>query len=192
MRDAYAAHIGAVYGAAFDAANIHITSGCNQAFICAVMAVAGAGDAVLLTNPFYFNHETTLSMLGIGVRMWCARLNAGFFHASKILRRRSILSKGAGARSPNNPTGAVYPAELLAEIAELCRNRGIWLILDETYRDFLPQAGRAPHGLFTRPDWQDYLVSLYSFFQKASAFPSPAGCDNGGACLHRASRQDHG
>lgn len=164
LRDAYAAHISAVYGAAFDAANIHITSGCNQAFICAVMAVAGAGDAVLLTNPFYFNHETTLSMLGIGVRHVVCEAERGFLpRVEDIAAQINPQVKALALVSPNNPTGAVYPAELLAEIAELCRNRGIWLILDETYRDFLPQAGRAPHSLFTRPDWQDYLVSLYSF-----------------------------
>jgi aspartate/methionine/tyrosine aminotransferase len=65
--------------------------------------------------------------------------------------------------SPNNPTGAVYPQELLGQIYALCRANGTWLILDETYRDFLPNAGDAPHGLFGEADWPSHLIQLYSF-----------------------------
>ena len=65
LREAYAAHVSDLYGTKIGGGNIHITSGCNQAFICAAMAVAAAGDTVLMSDPFYFNHETTLAMLGI-------------------------------------------------------------------------------------------------------------------------------
>src|SRR5437667_153173 len=41
-------------------------------------------------------------------------------------------------------------------------SRGLALIVDETYRDFLP-GDRAPHDLFRAPDWRDSLVQLYSF-----------------------------
>jgi len=64
--------------------------------------------------------------------------------------------------TPNNPTGAVYPAEVIAQFYDLARHRGLALVLDETYRDFLPEDG-PPHGLFGEPDWRDHLVQLYSF-----------------------------
>ena len=48
LRKAYADHLATLYGAAVAADNVHITSGCNQAFIAAAMAVAGAGATVLL------------------------------------------------------------------------------------------------------------------------------------------------
>ncbi|MEL0198280.1 MAG: aminotransferase class I/II-fold pyridoxal phosphate-dependent enzyme, partial [Rhodobiaceae bacterium] len=47
LRDAYAAHLGAIYNASPVAEEIHITSGCNQAFVAAVLAVAGHGDEIL-------------------------------------------------------------------------------------------------------------------------------------------------
>src|SRR5690606_22745355 len=62
-----------------------------------------------------------------------------------------------------NPTGATYPAGLLGELFELCRRHGLWMIVDETYRDFLPLDGGPPHGLFAIPGWQDNLIGLYSF-----------------------------
>lgn len=64
--------------------------------------------------------------------------------------------------TPNNPTGAEYPAGLVRAFFELCRARGIALIVDETYRDFHSVEG-APHDLFTDPDWRETLIQLYSF-----------------------------
>ncbi|MBP2550414.1 aspartate/methionine/tyrosine aminotransferase [Neorhizobium galegae] len=164
LRDAYAAHSAEVYGAGITATNIHVTSGCNQAFLCAVMAVAGAGDTVLMTEPYYFNHETTLAMLGIRSRFVACAAEDGFVPRLEAIE--AALEAGVKALalvSPNNPTGAVYPPDLLKAIFALCRSRGVWLILDETYRDFLPTAGLAPHALFAEEGWQDGFVSLYSF-----------------------------
>ncbi|RWX79304.1 aminotransferase [Neorhizobium lilium] len=168
LRQAYALHCSAVYGATIGVNNTHITSGCNQAFVCAAMAVAGpnagGGDTVLMTEPFYFNHETTLSMMGI--RTGFVRCDAGRGFLPHIEDIEAAIVPGVRALalvSPNNPTGAIYPPSLLAAIFELCRAKGIWLILDETYRDFLPEAGEAPHGLFGLDGWENNLISLYSF-----------------------------
>ncbi|MBP1883717.1 aminotransferase [Sinorhizobium mexicanum] len=164
LRAAYAAHVASLYGAAVTAENIHITSGCNQAFMCAVMAIAGAGDTVLMTNPYYFNQETTLAMLGINVELVPCDAGAGFLPEVDAIA--SALRPGIRALalvSPNNPTGAVYPPELLERIHGACRKNGTWLILDETYRDFLPSADLAPHGLLQAKGWQDSFIGLYSF-----------------------------
>jgi aspartate/methionine/tyrosine aminotransferase len=64
--------------------------------------------------------------------------------------------------SPNNPTGAVYPAETLATFRDLARARGIALVIDETYKDFLATEQR-PHDLFQSPHWDETVVQLYSF-----------------------------
>ncbi|PTM93491.1 aminotransferase [Mycoplana dimorpha] len=164
LRRAYGAHLAAVYGATLGAANVHITSGCNQAFVCAAMAVAGAGDTVLMTDPYYFNQETTLAMLGVKVRLAACDPENGFLpDLAGLAAAITPEVRALALVSPNNPTGAVYPPELLAKVFDLCRARGIWLVLDETYRDFLPDGGVRPHGLFDKPDWQEVLISLYSF-----------------------------
>lgn len=164
LRGAYADHLSALYGEPFRAANIHVTAGCNQAFVAAVMALAGAGDTVLVTNPYYFNHETTLKMLGIRVGLVdCPAANGFLPDTAAVAASLKPGVKALALISPNNPTGAVYPAALLAEICELCRRNGTWLILDETYRDFLQLAGARPHELFSSPGWEEGLVQLYSF-----------------------------
>lgn len=166
LRQVYARHLVATYGGTISAAQVHITSGCNQAFAAAVMALVGPGESVLLLSPFYFNHQTTLAMLGIGTVTVDCHASHGF--VPLLADIEAVLDPALRAVvliTPNNPTGAVYPPELLSAVYALCQARGIWLLLDETYRDFLPASAAAapPHSLFLEPDWQDNLVALYSF-----------------------------
>lgn len=164
LREAYAGHVGAVYDADVSAENIHMTAGCNQAFMSVAIALAGSGDTVALTNPFYFNHDTTLSMLGISRVMVDCDADNGFL--PDLGSAEAALAKGAKVLAivtPNNPTGAVYPPELLRALFLLCQRHGAWLIVDETYRDFLPGDHGPPHGLLSMPGWEETLVLLYSF-----------------------------
>lgn len=164
LRTAYGAHIAEIYGATLGAENVHITSGCNQAFVCAAMTVAGPGDTVLMTEPFYFNHETTLSMMGIKTAFVACSAENGFLPEVSALEKAMVPGvKALALVSPNNPTGAIYPPDLIEAIFKLCRDKGVWLILDETYRDFLPEAGTLPHGLFSMAGWEETLIGLYSF-----------------------------
>ncbi|HZB61371.1 MAG TPA: aminotransferase, partial [Microvirga sp.] len=148
-----------------------ITAGCNLAFFAAMMLLAHRGEAVLLPTPWYFNHQMSLDMLGIEPRPLPCRPEAGFVpqveDAEALIdgRVRAIVLV-----TPNNPTGAVYPAHVIESFADLCRRRGIYLVIDETYRDFLPQGFNRAHGLFTTDAWRDTVIQLYSF-SKSYAVP---------------------
>ncbi len=171
LREALAADISTRYGASVASADVAITAGCNQAFYAIVQTLAAAGEAILLPTPWYFNHQMTLAMLGIEPRPVVTDATTGFVPSAGAVEAAmdaAIEADSGRVRalalvSPNNPTGAVYPADVLAEISEVCRRRDIFLILDETYRDFLPDLVAAPHGLLRESDWRDRLIHLYSF-----------------------------
>jgi aspartate/methionine/tyrosine aminotransferase len=171
LRQAFAADLAATYGAALEPGNIAITAGCNQAFVTIAMALAKAGDAIIVPTPWYFNHEMTLNMLGIEARALVARADAGF--VPDVAAARTLIDarvKAIVLVTPNNPTGAVYPPAVIAAFAELCREAGIMLVLDETYRDFLPGGSSQPHELFQEAGWQRTVIQLYSF-SKSYAVP---------------------
>jgi aspartate/methionine/tyrosine aminotransferase len=129
----------------------------------AATAAAAPGEAVMLPAPWYFNHHMALTMHGIGTVPLPCRAEDGFVPDPD--RAAALLTPAVRAIvlvTPNNPTGAIYPPALIARFAALCRARGLWLILDETYREFLP-AGAVAHPLFADPGWPEYLVHLYSF-----------------------------
>jgi aspartate/methionine/tyrosine aminotransferase len=163
LKTALADHMSGFYGGTVEAANVQITAGCNQAYCLAIMALAGRGDEVILPLPYYFNHQMWLDALGIrGVHLPFRADRAGIpdpEQAASLIteRTRAILLV-----TPNNPTGAVIPPEVIADFRDLCAARGIALILDETYKDFLdPTAPR--HTLFADPKWGETVIQLYSF-----------------------------
>ena len=161
LRQEIATQWSATYGGTVLPAQVAITQGCNQAF-CTVMAtLAGPGDEVILTTPWYFNHKMWLDMASVKTvpLETDATLIPSAEAAAKLItdRTRAIVLV-----SPNNPGGVEYPAETLAAFRDLARARGLALIVDETYRDFDSRTG-APHGLFQDPDWADTLIQLYSF-----------------------------
>jgi aspartate/methionine/tyrosine aminotransferase len=164
LREAYAAEVSRLYGAEVGPGEIAIAAGCNQAFFVAMIALARAGDAVLLPSPWYFNHEMTLHMLGIEARPLPCSPEAGFVpdpgQAERLVdgKVRALVLV-----TPNNPTGAVYPPETIEAFAALCRRKGIWLVLDETYRDFLGERDQRPHAVFADDGWRDTVIGLYSF-----------------------------
>lgn len=151
----------AAYGGAIAPAQVAITQGCNQAFTAVMSTLAGAGDEVILPTPWYFNHKMWLDMQGVTAVPLAtgADLLPDPERAAALITPRT---RAIALVSPNNPGGVEYPAALLAAFRDLCRARGIALILDETYRDFDSREGR-PHDLFADPDWADVLIHLYSF-----------------------------
>jgi aspartate/methionine/tyrosine aminotransferase len=164
LREAYVAHVSGTFESRIVAGEVAITSGCNQAFFIAAMALAKAGDAIILPSPWYFNHKMTLDMLGIEARAVPALPEDGFIpDPERIAASIDERVRAVVLISPNNPTEAVYPPKVVQAIFRLCRERGMALVLDETYRDFLKDVGTKPHGLFDELDWQGTLVELYSF-----------------------------
>ncbi len=168
LRQALAAEASGFYGGAIAPDQVAITAGCNLAFAMVMATLAGPGARVGLPTPWYFNHQMTLTIQGATPVPIPCLPGDGFIPDPE---RVAPLLSGLSALvlvSPNNPTGAIYPARVLHRLAELCRQHGVWLVLDETYRDFLPD-GR-PHALFEASDWPDHLVHLYSF-SKAYCVP---------------------
>ncbi len=163
LREAYASHVSGLYDARIEPANVAVTAGCNQAFVVAMMALAQAGDAVILPTPWYFNHKMALDMLGIEAVALPCRADNRFVpvpeDAKPLLtsRVRAIVLV-----TPNNPTGAVYPPGLIESFRALCAEHGIALVLDETYRDFIG-SDAPPHTCLAASDWAETVVQLYSF-----------------------------
>lgn len=167
----------AAYGGAIAPDDVAVTAGCNQAFCAAITTIAAPGDAVLLPVPWYFNHSMWLDMQGIeAVPLSC---DDGLLPKLDAARAALIAANGRIKAivlvTPNNPTGAEYPADLLSAFYDLAGEFGCALIVDETYRDFHSRTG-APHDLFQRPDWRGRLVHLYSFSKVFRLTGHRTGC----------------
>jgi aspartate/methionine/tyrosine aminotransferase len=148
---------------------IVVTAGGNMAFVNALLAIADAGDEVILQTPYYFNHEMAIAMAN------CRAVlvpTSDDYQLQPELIARSITdkTKAVVTISPNNPTGAVYAESALREVNALCRERSIYHINDEAYEYFTYGDARhfSPGSI---EGSSEYTISLYSL-SKAYGFAS--------------------
>ena len=141
--------------------NVAVTSGCNQAFCASISSYTSENDEVIIPTPWYFNHHMWLQMAGVkSIPLDTdANMNPIIEKAEALItdRTRAIVLV-----SPNNPSGAIYSNQLLHKFFDLCKSNQIRLIIDETYKDFHPNASK-PHTLLENNNWDQVLTILYSF-----------------------------
>jgi aspartate/methionine/tyrosine aminotransferase len=146
-----------------------VTAGGNMAFVNAVLAIADPGDEIVLLRPFYFNHEMAIEMAGC--RAVAVQTTMGHqpdldaIAAALTARTRAIVTV-----SPNNPTGAVYPAAALSAISALCASRGLFHVHDEAY-EYFTYEGVAHVSPGSLPGAAPHTISLFSL-SKAYGFAS--------------------
>jgi aspartate/methionine/tyrosine aminotransferase len=148
---------------------VFVTAGGNLAFVNALLAIADPDDEIILQAPFYFNHEMAVVMASCRPVIvptddrYQLRLDA--IAAAITPRTRAIVTI-----SPNNPTGAVYPAKDLAAVNALCAKHGLWHINDEVY-EYFTYGNAAASSPGAAPGADAHTISLYSM-SKAYGFAS--------------------
>lgn len=161
LREAFARELSDRYSGKVRSDDICVTAGCNQAFAMVTSALAEPGDEIILPVPYYFNHDMWLGLDGVVPRYLhpADGLNPTVEEAEGLVRpnTRAIVLV-----SPGNPSGHILSPQTLADFAGWATRRGIVLIIDETYRSFVP-GNAPPHDLFHDDTWREHVVSLHSF-----------------------------
>ena len=146
-----------------------VTAGSNMAFLNAILAITQAGDEIILNTPYYFNHEMAMTMANCHPVL-VNTTNKYQLDLEAIDRAITPKTKAIVTISPNNPTGAVYPAADLKAVNDLCRDRNIYHISDEAYEYFIYDGIKhTSPGSFAKS--ADHTISLFSL-SKAYGFAS--------------------
>jgi len=155
-------------GRANQKSRIVVTAGGNMAFINALLAVADAGDDIILQTPYYFNHEMAIAMANCRAVLVPTdenyQLQPRLIAEAMTDRTRAVVTI-----SPNNPTGAVYREADLRKVNRLCAERGVYHISDEAYEYFTYGARHFSPGSIAES--QGHTISLFSL-SKAYGFAS--------------------
>jgi aspartate aminotransferase len=126
-------------GLKLKADNILVTAGASEAIIFSLMATADPGDNCLVIEPFYANYLGFSQMAGIKLKPITSRVETGFHlpPARTIEKAIDKKTKAIIVCNPNNPTGTVYRPEELNLIMSLAKKHNLFIIADETYREFV-------------------------------------------------------
>jgi aspartate aminotransferase len=117
---------------------ILVMNGGSEAILFALLTCCNPGDEVLVMEPFYTNYSTFAKAASVRLVPVETGPETGFRLPDEATIRSRITdrTKALLVTSPNNPTGVVLRAEEMDRLVRIGRDRGLFLISDEGYREF--------------------------------------------------------
>lgn len=139
-----------------DPSQVIVSTGGKQVLYNAFQALIDPGDEVILIAPYWVSYPAQVEVAGGVVVPVEARPENGFVPdpaevAAAVTERTKVLV----LNSPSNPTGAVYPREVVEALVAVAREHGLWLISDDLYEhliyegEFTPAQPLYPEGTLT-------------------------------------------
>jgi len=134
LRDAIANHAQDLYGGSISGNNVVICNGAQGALFLSFQCLTDPGDEVIVLEPYYSPYPAVVTANGakmVNVQLKREddyRLNVNDIKAAVTSKTKAML-----INSPSNPTGTVFEASAIAELAHFCKDQNIWLVTDEVY-----------------------------------------------------------
>lgn len=116
--------------------DIIVTSGTSGALMLAALALLGEGDEAIIPDPYFVIYPQLGPMTG-GKMVLCDTYPDFRMTAERIEPLITPNTKFVLLNSPSNPAGIVLSQEEIADIVELCRSKGVLLLSDEIYDEFV-------------------------------------------------------
>lgn len=116
-----------------------ITMGASEALVFLFMTCCDPGDEVIIFDPTYANYLGFAAISGVHLVPVASSMEDNFAlpPREQIEGRITSRTRAILLCNPNNPTGTVYSRDELRFLLDLCDEHNIFLILDETYREFV-------------------------------------------------------
>ncbi|MBL0348064.1 pyridoxal phosphate-dependent aminotransferase [Candidatus Villigracilis affinis] len=113
--------------------NVIITNGAKQSLFNIFYSILNPQDEVVIIAPYWVSYPEMIKMC-LGVPVVVTPEDGTFTPRFEDIERAVTSSTRAIiVNSPNNPSGAIYPPELIEKIVELCERKGIFMICDDIY-----------------------------------------------------------
>lgn len=170
VKEKLAASLNRRFDMHYTADDLFMTSGAAGALAHAFRLVTQPGNEILTFAPYFPEYNPYVNLTGAKLRVVPAntadfQINFDAFEAMLGEKVHAVL-----INTPNNPSGAVYSAETLTQLAALLTRKEqeygheIWLISDEPYREIVFDGKQAPYVSHFYPR----TISCYSFSKSLS------------------------
>ena len=122
-----------------DNEDIYITNGGSEAILYALLTICDVGNNIIVPEPYYTNYNTLAKMAGVDIISFRTYREDGFRIKSKedILNSIDDNTKAIMITNPSNPTGVVYTKEEIRMISDVAKEKDLFIISDEVYREFV-------------------------------------------------------
>jgi len=155
------------YGRTIDPANVIVSDGAKHSLFNLLYALINPGDQVVILAPYWVSYPEMVRMMN-GVPVIITPANGGFYPAiSEIEKAITPSTRAIIVNSPNNPSGAIFPDELVEKIVDLCEKKNIYLFMDDIYHKLIFDGRKiAPVYDFTKKDIESTNVIVINGLSK--------------------------
>ena len=117
-----------------DVDDVYLGNGVSELITITLQALINPGDEILIPAPDYplWSGLTSLYQ-GTPVHYICDEQNHWWPDPEEIESKVTDRTKALVLINPNNPTGAVYPRQILEAMVDICRRHNLMLLADEIY-----------------------------------------------------------
>jgi aspartate aminotransferase len=146
----------------YEPGEIIVSAGCKQALSNVISALFDEGDEVIIPTPAWVSFSAMVDLSGARpVHVRCREDN-GFQLTPDALRKAiTPRTRAIMINSPSNPTGTVYRAGPLAELAQVLVDSEIFVMSDDTY-EHIAYDGPAPHIFQIEPRLKSHGIVFNS------------------------------
>ncbi|MEO6597341.1 MAG: pyridoxal phosphate-dependent aminotransferase [Planctomycetota bacterium] len=149
-------------GMHYEAANVAVCTGSSGAFFAAGMTLIEPGDEVVLFEPFYSYHWTTIPLfsarpVAVPLDRETLAFDADALRAALSKRTRAIV-----VNTPGNPSGKVWTREELEQLGNVLDGTDVLVLTDEVY-EYMCFDGRSHVSPATVPGLAERTLTMNSF-----------------------------
>jgi N-succinyldiaminopimelate aminotransferase len=161
LRHAISRHQERFYGLRYDPdTEVLVTTGATEAIAAALIALAGPGDEVVVFEPLYDSYAASIAMGGATRTVVSLRPPAFGFDPAELRAAITPRTKVILVNTPHNPTGAIFDAAQLGEIAALAIEHDLVVVTDEVYEHLAFDGTHMP--IATLPGMRERTVIISS------------------------------
>lgn len=123
--------------------HIIASGGAKQALMVALQAILNPQEEVIFPSPYWVSYPDMAKLIG-AIPVPAPPEDGTFYPRLKDIEDRvGSYTKAVIINSPNNPTGAMYSEEFIADVVGFCEKKDIWLLMDDIYHRLIFD-GRKP------------------------------------------------
>lgn len=191
LREAIAREVERRYGVRVDPdSEITITAGATEALFCAILALAGPGDEVVVFDPAYDSYEPAATLAGartVHVPLEPPDFAIDWQRLDDALNARTRL---VIVNTPHNPTGRTFSHDELLQLEKMLEPYDCWLISDEVY-EHIVYAASGHSGVLSHPALAARALVISSYGKTFHATGWKTGYAIGPAALNAELRRVH-
>lgn len=117
--------------------NVVVSAGATGALYCACLALLEPGDEVILFEPYYSYHESTLIATEAKPVFVPTVAPDWQFSMADLERATTKRTRAIILNTPSNPSGKVWSRQEMEAVAEYCRKHDLFVFTDEIYEHFI-------------------------------------------------------